>query len=60
MFKGALVIAIDTANRPRVDDQRYDQGDYLIKIDHHPDDDHYGDISLSTPGHQVVLKWSLI
>ena len=50
MFKGALVIAIDTANRPRVDDQRYDQGDYLIKIDHHPDDDHYGDISLINTG----------
>lgn len=45
VFKGALVIVIDTANRPRVDDQRYDQGDYLIKIDHHPDDDHYGDLS---------------
>ncbi|WP_125714581.1 DHH family phosphoesterase [Companilactobacillus kedongensis] len=42
-FKGALVITTDTANTPRVDDNRYDQGDFLIKIDHHPNDEAYGD-----------------
>ncbi|MFD1419017.1 DHH family phosphoesterase [Companilactobacillus keshanensis] len=42
-FKGALVITTDTANTPRVDDDRYDQGDFLIKIDHHPNDEAYGD-----------------
>lgn len=45
-FENALIIVTDTANRPRVDDDRYNQGKFLIKIDHHPDDDHYGDISL--------------
>lgn len=44
VYQGALVIVTDTANSPRVDDQRYNQGDYLIKIDHHPNDDPYGDI----------------
>lgn len=45
-YEGALVIVCDTANRPRIDDERYLQGDFLIKIDHHPNDDAYGDLSL--------------
>ena len=44
-YEGALVIVVDTANRPRIDDQRYLNGNFLIKIDHHPDKDHYGDLS---------------
>lgn len=42
-YQGALVIVTDTANQPRIDDQRFDDGDFLIKIDHHPNDDSYGD-----------------
>ena len=40
-----MVIVVDTANRPRIDDQRYLNGNFLIKIDHHPNEDHYGDLS---------------
>lgn len=43
-FKDALVIVTDTANTERVDDQRYNSGAKVIKIDHHPNDDAYGDI----------------
>ncbi|MBZ5201117.1 bifunctional oligoribonuclease/PAP phosphatase NrnA [Planomicrobium chinense] len=43
-FEGALVIVTDTANTERVDDQRYANGAKIIKIDHHPNDDAYGDI----------------
>ncbi|KIL43830.1 DHH family phosphoesterase [Jeotgalibacillus soli] len=43
-YKGALVIVCDTANQERVDDKRYTQGDRLIKIDHHPNEDPYGDL----------------
>ncbi|MGE7836666.1 DHH family phosphoesterase [Viridibacillus arvi] len=43
-FENALVIVTDTANTERVDDQRYNQGKFLIKIDHHPNDDAYGDM----------------
>ncbi|MTV82005.1 DHH family phosphoesterase [Secundilactobacillus folii] len=43
VYKGALVIVVDTANQPRVDDARYTTGDQLIKIDHHPNDDPFGD-----------------
>ncbi|CAI9389185.1 DHH family phosphoesterase [Niallia sp. Sow4_A1] len=44
-FKDALVIVCDTANQERVCDQRYQTGKMLIKIDHHPNDDAYGDIA---------------
>ena len=44
-YQGALVIVCDTANTARIDDKRYRQGDFLIKIDHHPNDDVYGGLS---------------
>lgn len=44
VYEKALVIVCDTANQERVCDQRYTMGDQLIKIDHHPNDDVYGDI----------------
>ncbi|TCD46765.1 bifunctional oligoribonuclease/PAP phosphatase NrnA [Streptococcus sp. X16XC17] len=43
-YKGTLVIVTDTANTERIDDERYNLGDFLIKIDHHPNDDAYGDL----------------
>ena len=43
-YQGALVIVTDTANQPRIDDKRYNLGNCLIKIDHHPNEDVYGDI----------------
>ncbi|VTS33614.1 DHHA1 domain protein [Streptococcus porcinus] len=45
-YHDALVIVTDTANRPRIDNPKYCKGKKLIKIDHHPNDDVYGDISL--------------
>ena len=44
IYQGALVIVTDTANSPRIDDKRYNLGDKLIKIDHHPNDEPYGDL----------------
>ncbi len=44
VFKGALVIAVDTGNEERIADQRYKTGDFLIKIDHHINVSPYGDI----------------
>lgn len=44
VYERALVIVCDTANTERICDQRYNQGDKLIKIDHHPNVDSYGDI----------------
>ncbi|USS85181.1 bifunctional oligoribonuclease/PAP phosphatase NrnA [Fructilactobacillus myrtifloralis] len=44
IYQQALVIVVDTANQPRVDDQRFATGKGLIKIDHHPNDDQFGDL----------------
>ncbi|MFJ7665643.1 bifunctional oligoribonuclease/PAP phosphatase NrnA [Lysinibacillus sp. NPDC097195] len=44
VYENALVIVTDTANTERIDDQRYTKGKMLIKIDHHPNDDQYGDL----------------
>jgi phosphoesterase RecJ-like protein len=44
VYKGALVIVCDTANAARICDKRYTLGDKLIKIDHHPNEDRYGDL----------------
>lgn len=45
IYQQALVIVTDTANAPRISGEQYVLGDKLIKIDHHPDDEPYGDIS---------------
>ncbi|TFJ93892.1 DHH family phosphoesterase [Lentibacillus salicampi] len=44
-YENALVIVCDTANATRISDERYDLGDKLIKIDHHPVVDDYGDVA---------------
>ncbi len=44
VYKGALVIVCDTANQERISDSRYTLGDKLIKIDHHPNEEPYGDL----------------
>ncbi|GGJ96810.1 oligoribonuclease [Lentibacillus kapialis] len=43
-YENALVVVCDTANAARIDDQRYKLGEKLIKIDHHPEVDPYGDV----------------
>jgi len=43
-YEDALVIICDTANTERISDQRYKLGKKIIKIDHHPNHDAYGDV----------------
>lgn len=44
VFQEALIIVCDTANAERICDTRYKLGKKLIKIDHHPNEDPYGDL----------------
>lgn len=44
-YQGALVITTDTGNTARISNKLYDKGDFLIKIDHHPDVEPYADLS---------------
>ena len=43
-YQGALAIICDTANTARIDDKRYTQAETIIKIDHHTNDEVYGDL----------------
>ena len=43
-FEGSLAIICDTANTARIDDKRYLKAETIIKIDHHPNDEEYGDL----------------
>ncbi len=49
LYKGALVIVVDTGRTDRVFDKRFTTGDYLIKIDHHDDSEDFGDLILVEP-----------
>ncbi|AOV07228.1 DHH family phosphoesterase [Sporosarcina ureilytica] len=44
MYKDALIIVTDTGNTERIDGEYYTEGALLMKIDHHPDADPYGDV----------------
>ncbi len=39
----STAIVVDTANKERVDDQRFLQANHIVKIDHHPNNDPFGD-----------------
>lgn len=64
VYKNALVIVTDTANSPRVSDQRYANGAKLIKIDHHPNDEPYGDLvwvdtTASSCSEMITAFWKM-
>ncbi|MBR7926826.1 bifunctional oligoribonuclease/PAP phosphatase NrnA [Aerococcaceae bacterium zg-ZUI334] len=48
-YQDALVIVVDTANQERIDGEHYTLGAALIKIDHHPDVEQYGDLQIVHP-----------
>ena len=47
--KQSLAIILDTANTPRVDDQRFKIADYRLKIDHHIVVEEYAEASIVDP-----------
>lgn len=64
IYQGALVIVTDTANAPRVSDQRFSTGQKVIKIDHHPNDEPYGDLvwvdtNASSCSEMIAAFWQL-
>lgn len=48
-YFNALVIVVDTATPVRICDNRYDKGEFLIKIDHHDDSFDFGDLMYVDP-----------
>ena len=45
-IKDSLCIVLDTANEARIDDKRYKLSKQIIKIDHHPNIDEFGDVNI--------------
>jgi phosphoesterase RecJ-like protein len=41
-----LAIVLDTANRGRISGEAYKDAQYIIKIDHHPSNDNFGDLNI--------------
>ncbi|UOK59051.1 bifunctional oligoribonuclease/PAP phosphatase NrnA [Bacillus sp. OVS6] len=56
VYKEALVIVCDTADTSRICDQRFSKGAMLIKIDHHPDHEPYGDLSWVDPSYSSASE----
>lgn len=44
--KPFLALILDTSVSRRISDKRYEKASYIIKIDHHPNEERYGDINL--------------
>jgi bifunctional oligoribonuclease and PAP phosphatase NrnA len=44
--KPFLAIVLDTANQARISDETYKDAEYIIKIDHHPSNDAFGDLNI--------------
>ncbi|MBS7576619.1 MULTISPECIES: bifunctional oligoribonuclease/PAP phosphatase NrnA [unclassified Enterococcus] len=61
-YQDALVIICDTGNTPRISGAEYQYGAYLIKIDHHPNDDPYGDLlwvdTTSSSTSELIALWA--
>ena len=45
-LKNYLAIVLDTANEGRIDNKSYKDASYIIKFDHHPGNDNYGNINI--------------
>ncbi|HFC9356068.1 TPA: bifunctional oligoribonuclease/PAP phosphatase NrnA [Enterococcus hirae] len=64
VYEGALVIVTDTANSPRISDERFKLGEKLIKIDHHPNDEPYGDLvwvnTKASSCSEMIAEWALM
>lgn len=46
-IKDSLAIVVDTATKDRIDDDRFVNAKYIIKIDHHPsNNNNYGDLNI--------------
>ncbi len=62
-WENALAIVTDTANTERIDDKRYALAATLIKIDHHPNRDPYGDVcwvdTTASSTSELIYEWYL-
>ena len=56
VYQDALVIILDCGSLERIDDERYQKARQIIKIDHHPAVDRYGNIQAVYPDASSVSE----
>lgn len=49
LYANALVFVLDTSTKARICDKRYENGAFIVKIDHHDDSESFGDIEYVDP-----------
>jgi acetate kinase/phosphoesterase RecJ-like protein len=49
IIRSSIAIVLDTATAVRADDQRFMQAEKIVRVDHHPVTDPYGDLVLVNP-----------
>ena len=49
LYANALVFVLDTSTKARICDKRYENGAFIVKIDHHDDSEPFGDIEYVDP-----------
>jgi phosphoesterase RecJ-like protein len=67
-FEDALVVVIDTANTERISDGRWRTAEYVIKIDHHPPQEDFGDLAWVDTGFSscaemvadLITEWGVL
>lgn len=53
-----LAVVVDTGNRARISDERYAKADMIVKIDHHPNVEPYGNVVLVN--HELAAAAELV
>lgn len=62
LYQEALVIVVDTSVKSRICDERWANGKYIIKIDHHDDSEAFGDfeyVDAKTPACAEIITLML-
>ncbi len=55
-ISNSLAIVLDTANKERIDDKRCLSAKFLLKIDHHPNVDSYGNVNVVYPMYAATCE----
>ncbi len=56
-IRSSLAFVVDTATKERVDDQRWKMADVVIKIDHHPGGEDFGDYNYVDPSRASCCEY---
>ena len=56
VIRNSLAIVLDTSNKERIDDARWQTAKDIVKVDHHPDFDRYASFQIVKPDYAAVCE----